>query len=244
MKLAFISDLHLSPDTPHNNHLLFQLLEKWQHEVHALYILGDFFDYYLGDDDNSEFNHNIKKALLHFTHHKPAYFIGGNHDFAVSHKFAHETGVQLLKDLTTIQAGDKTILLSHGDTFCTLDIKYQRMKKILRNPFLVFLLRRTPLSWRYKLKEKLENKSAETFNSEPDKTYQVVDNTIAEIAEKHHASIVIHGHTHRPGKYLIQNGSNTIERYEIPDWADRPGGGYILLDQNTFIIHDPAQNNK
>jgi len=237
LKLAFISDLHLSPDTPQNNQLLFNLLKSWQHSLDALYILGDFFDYYLGDDDNNEFTLSVKKAFSEFTKNVPIYFIGGNHDFGLGHIFVRETGVKIIRDLSTIEVANNTILLSHGDAFCTLDIKYQRMKKVLQNPLLMYILRKTPLSWRYKLKEALESKSAKVFNTEPNETYHVVDSTIAKIARQKHANIVIHGHTHKPGRYLIKTDDLTIERYEIPDWADRSGGGYIMLEDENIHIH-------
>jgi len=237
LKLAFISDLHLSPDTPDNNQLLFNLLKSWQHSLDALYILGDFFDYYLGDDDNNEFTLSIKNAFREFTKHTPIYFIGGNHDFGLGKIFVHETGIKIIRDLTTIKVGNNTIMLSHGDAFCTLDIKYQRMKKVLQNPLLKYILRKTPLSWRYKLKEALENKSAKSFNSMPNETYHVVDSTIIKLAKPRQANIVIHGHTHKPGHYLIKTDNSTIERYEIPDWADRDGGGYILLEDESIHIY-------
>lgn len=238
MKLAFISDLHLCPKTKQHNQLFFAMLLKWQTELDALYILGDFFDYWLGDDDHNHFISEMKQALSSFTKHKPIYFIGGNHDFGVGKRFARETGITLISDLTVIKVGDNNILLSHGDTFCTLDIKYQKMKKILQNPVLMFILLRIPLSWRYKLKETLERKSAKVFDKEPNDTYLVVATTIATIAQQKNANIVIHGHTHRPGKYLINTSNNqTIIRYEIPDWADRLPGGYIAIDDDTIEIH-------
>jgi UDP-2,3-diacylglucosamine hydrolase len=239
LKLAFISDLHLSPDTPENNQILFNLLESWQQSLDGLYILGDFFDYYLGDDDNNEFMLSIKHAFREFTRHTPIYFLVGNHDFGVGKIFVHETGITIIRDLTTIKVANNTILLSHGDTFCTLDVKYQRMKKILQNPILMYILRKTPLSWRYKLKDTLEKKSANAFNSMPQDTYHVVDSTIINFAKQKHANIVIHGHTHKPGRYLIKADNLTIIRHEIPDWADRDGGGYIMLEDDNIHIHYP-----
>jgi UDP-2,3-diacylglucosamine hydrolase len=243
LKLAFISDLHLSPNTPDNNQILFNLLESWQHNLDGLYILGDFFDYYLGDDDNNEFTLSIKNAFRKFTKYTPIYFIVGNHDFGLGRGFAKETGIKIIRDLTTIKVANNTIMLSHGDTFCTLDIKYQRMKKILQNPLLKYILRKTPLSWRYKLKETLENKAAGDFNAMPQDTYHVVDNTIIKFAKPRHANIVIHGHTHKPGHYSIKMDSSTIERYEIPDWADRDGGGYIMIEDDKIQLYYPTQND-
>jgi UDP-2,3-diacylglucosamine hydrolase len=236
LKLAFISDLHLSPDTPQNNQLLFDLLKTWQHSLDGLYILGDFFDYYLGDDDNNEFTLSIKKAFKEFTQYAPIYFLVGNHDFGLGKIFARETGIKIIPDLSIIKIAGNTILLSHGDTFCTLDIKYQRMKKILQHPLLMYILRKTPLSWRYKLKETLEKKSAGAFNSMPENTYHVVDSSIVGMALQYQANLVIHGHTHKPGRYLIKTDNLDIWRYEIPDWSDRTPGGYILLENEDIQI--------
>lgn len=240
LKLAFISDLHLSPEEPSKNKLLINLLNQWQNELDGLYILGDFFDYYLGDDDNNPFMLSIKEAFSKFTTTTPIYFLGGNHDFGIGKKFVKETKIQLIKDLSVITVLDNNILLSHGDTFCTLDTKYQRMKKILQNPLILFILRKTPLSWRYKLKEKLEHESTVVFNNQPQETYNVVDSTIIRIAREKNTNIVIHGHTHNPGKYLINSGNQTIERFEIPDWMDNTPGGYILLEDNSINIHMPS----
>lgn len=239
MKLAFISDLHLSPYTAQSNQIFFDLLMKWRRSLDGLYILGDFFDYYLGDDDNNDFITSVKQALMEFNTYVPTHFMVGNHDFAVGNSFAKETGVNLISDLSSIKVDGHTILLSHGDTFCTLDVKYQRLKKILRNPLLIYILRQTPLSWRYKLKEILENKSAETFNKEAASTYLVVDDTISKIANKTAANTVIHGHTHNPGLYRITSGDQVICRYEIPDWKDHYPGGYVMLENGQFSIFIP-----
>ena len=239
MKIAFISDLHLSPTTPHANKIFAELMIKWQAELDALYILGDFFDYWLGDDDSNDFIINIKNIFKQFTKHKPIYFITGNHDFGLGKVFVRETGITKLRDCSILKSGNNRILLSHGDVFCSLDIQYQRMKTILQNPILIAIGRKTPLSWRHKLKEFLENKSAASFNLKPAHTYHVVDDTVIEIAKKHKANIVIHGHTHRPGKYEIIRDSYTVNRFEIPDWADRNPGGYILLTDGNLKVFYP-----
>jgi UDP-2,3-diacylglucosamine hydrolase len=237
LKIAFISDLHLSPNTHHANQIFAELMVKWQTELDALYILGDFFDYWLGDDDSNDFIINIKNIFKQFTQHKPIYFITGNHDFGLGKVFVRETGIIKLRDCSILTSGNDRILLSHGDIFCSLDIQYQRMKKILQNPVLMAIGRKTPLSWRYKLKEFLEHKSAKSFNSKPAHTYHIVDDTVTNIAKKLQANIVIHGHTHRPGKYEITKDEYTVNRFEIPDWADRNPGGYILLEDGKFRIH-------
>lgn len=237
MKLIFISDLHLSPNTPNANQLFFQLLAKWQGQIDGLYILGDFFDYWLGDDDDNSFISAMRTHLKQFSLTTPIYFRGGNHDFAVGKKFAKQTGMQLIPDMTTLKIGNETILLSHGDTFCTLDLGYQKMKRILQNPIVMFILRKIPLKLRYKLKESLESKSHATTNSRPEHHYMVVDESILSYVERANATVVIHGHTHRPGSYLLRSKNATpIRRYEIPDWQDHQAGGYIELNNNQINI--------
>lgn len=237
MKLIFISDLHLSPNTPEANQIFFQLLTQWQGQIDGLYILGDFFDYWLGDDDDNNFISATRNHLKNFSLTTPIYFRGGNHDFAVGKKFAKQSGMQLIPDMTTLKIGDNIILLSHGDTFCTLDVGYQKMKRILQNPVVMFILRRIPLRLRYKLKESLESKSHATTNSRPEHHYMVVNESILGYAEQANATIIIHGHTHRPGYYsLMSKNATLIHRYEIPDWQDHVPGGYIELNNNQVSI--------
>jgi UDP-2,3-diacylglucosamine hydrolase len=130
--------------------------------------------------------------------------------------------------------------LSHGDVFCSLDIGYQRMKKILQNPITMFILRKIPLSWRYKLKDMLKNKSSSTsYNPYNQHIYQVVDNTVAQFAKKYKADVVIHGHTHKPNYYQVKLDDNiVITRIEIPDWVNRKPGGYVILEDTTIKIYD------
>lgn len=106
----------------------------------------------------------------------------------------------------------------------------------------MFLLRQIPLSWRYKLKEKLEHKASGSFNTKPQEIYHVVDSSIAKIANQHRANIIIHGHTHNPGCYTINSTHGTLTRFEIPDWADRPAGGYVLLDNDHIEIINSLPN--
>ena len=241
MKIVFISDLHLSPTTVEHNQIFYQLLIKWQNEaINGLYILGDFFDYWLGDDDDTPFTREMSQQLHQFSQSVPIYFRGGNHDFALGRKYAKRCGMKLIKDMHVLKIANNSILLSHGDTFCSLDLGYQKMKKILQHPLTLFIGRRLPLSWRRKLKEILEKKSGTQTNSKPEHIYHVVDQTIVEYAKAANSDIVIHGHTHRLGSYIIQRqGSAPIYRYEIPDWQDHPPGGYIIVEDDKIQIVNP-----
>ncbi len=238
MKIAFISDLHLSPNTFDSNQLFYSLMQRFEKELDALYILGDFFDYWIGDDDNNVFISEIKSSFKNFTKIKPLYFIRGNHDFGLGKRFAKETGITLLNDCSILNIESNRILLSHGDMFCTLDTGYLRFKKIIQNPLVMFLLRKIPLKWRYKLKDKLESKSNTAYDPLRQHIYKVVDASVVKTADKYNANIVIHGHTHDPAHYKIklENGKE-LSRIEIPDWVDHKAGGYVLLDGENITIH-------
>ncbi|MCX8514115.1 MAG: UDP-2,3-diacylglucosamine diphosphatase [Burkholderiales bacterium] len=236
MKIVLISDLHLAPETLSANNKFAQLMQQWQHEIDALYILGDFFDSWCGDDDDNLFIQQIKNIFTNFTKHKPIYFMVGNHDFVLGKRFAQATGVEIIADETVVKIADNLILLSHGDRFCSLDKGHQKLRFFLYNRFILSLLTKIPLSWRYKIKEKLKKKSEAVYNAKPQETYLVVNKTILKFANKYGANIVIHGHTHNPGKYQVASPEKNIVRYEIPDWADRDPGGYILINNNNIDI--------
>lgn len=239
MKLIFISDLHLSINAPEKNRLFYQCLQQWQGKIDGLYILGDFFDHWLGDDDSNHFIEEMKEQLRSFAQTTPVYFRGGNHDFALGKRFARETGIQLIPDMTTVYTGKNKILLSHGDTFCTLDLGYQKMKRIIQNPIVIFILRKIPLSWRYKIKEKMENGSKKSNSvQKAAHIYDVVDRTIAHYVVRAGADTVINGHTHHPGHYTILAADKIINRYETPDWEDNPAGAYLSYDDGIFTFQN------
>lgn len=236
--IIFISDLHLIETKPEKNQVFASLMNKWENEnIEALYILGDFFDYWVGDDDINQFTTFIKNIFICFTKKIPVYYLTGNHDFAIGKKFCKETGIKIIKDLTIINLNKKRILLSHGDRFCTLDKNYLRFKKIIQNKILLAILKKTPLSWRYKIKDFLEYKN----HQKPQKlkntaNFRVVDQEIIKTMKKLKTEILIHGHTHKPGKYQLENH---LWRLETPDWVDRAPGGYLEYDNNNFTLHVP-----
>ena len=236
MNIVFISDLHLSPNTTNANQIFLQLLDEWVLKYDALYILGDFFDYWIGDDDTNDFIERIKLALYKFTQQKPIYFITGNHDFALGKLFAKQTGIEIIKDLSTLEVLNYRILLSHGDIFCTLDKPYQRMKMILQNKLVLFLLKKLPLKIRYQIKNKLKQTNKKNYNRLNQENYSVVDMAVIQYALNKNCNLVINGHTHNPGLYLLEVNDIKIIRYELPDWQDRKCGGYLEFNNGIFNL--------
>lgn len=240
MKIIFISDLHLSANTIANNVIFCNLLSKWVKEIDQLYILGDLFDTWIGDDDQNEFISQIQKALKEFSQYKPVFFIRGNHDYLIGKKFSQLTGVKILPDLTIIQQDDLKIMLSHGDAFCTLNKSYQWFKLFYNNRLIKFISANLPLKLRKKILYYVQvtatkNKSHKDKPYAGDK-YKVNHKTIINLANKLGASTIIHGHTHDPNIEYLNDGINTFTRAEIPDWQHNKAGGYLLLEDSQLSL--------
>lgn len=224
MTYLFISDLHLSPDHPRLVRGFLALLQDYQQKQTQLYILGDWFNAWIGDDNRSAWLDEIVVALQKFTSQgNQVYFQVGNRDFALSQTFLNQFSGQLLPDITMLNIHGRIYRLEHGDALCTDDVAYQRFKKIIRNPVLVFILRRTPLSFRKKLAEGFRQKS---HASKQEKHYNIMDvNQHAVDAALKDVDVLIHGHTHRP---MIHHEINNKQRIVLGDWREETGEAMIL----------------
>lgn len=229
MNYIFISDLHLDESTPNKTQYFKLFMQKIENDTDRLYILGDFFDFWCGDDDRNDFIDDVKGILLNFK--KPIFFLGGNHDFIVGKRFAKETHITLLKELSVIHTPKHNILISHGDVFCSLDLNHQKFRSLIQNPIIILMLKLLPLHIRHKIKNKLKNKSHHTYNNHPKETYLPVDETILKFCKEKNANLVINGHSHLPNFYNIKNSD--IKRIEIPDWVDRSYGGYVCYNTDS-----------
>ena len=199
-KTFFISDLHLEEKEPQIAQQFLAFLENCEENVDALYILGDLFEAWIGDDDETPFHQNIIHALKTATQKKlPIFFMRGNRDFLIGKKFLQATGCQLLPDETKITLYGTPLLLMHGDTLCTQDVAYLKWRKKARNPILhtlLFLL--LPLAIRRKIAHKMRRKSAQHTQSLKQEIMDVTQEEVERIMKKHAVTYLIHGHTHRP----------------------------------------------
>lgn len=196
MTYLFIADLHLSPNHPRLVRGFFDLLDEYKNKNTQLYILGDWFNAWIGDDDQSEWLDHIVAALKQFTEAgNQIYFLVGNRDFALGQPFLDQFSGLLLPETDTLYIQGIHCRIEHGDALCTDDVSYQRFKKIIRHPLLLGLLKCTPLSFRRKLANGFRKKSHQAQQS---KSYEIMDvhpqaveNALKDV------DLLIHGHTHR-----------------------------------------------
>lgn len=223
MTYLFIADLHLSPDHPRLVRGFLDLLDAYQNKHTQLYILGDWFNAWIGDDYTAPWLDEVVAHLKQFSQAagNHIYFIVGNRDFALGQKFLDQFSGQLLPDVYTLYIGSQRVRLEHGDALCTDDVSYQKFRKIIRNPIILAILKKTPLAFRQKLAEGFRKKSQQANQV---KSYDVMDvNADAVEQALQRSDVLIHGHTHRPN---IHN-EHRKPRIVLGDW--RTDAAQILV---------------
>lgn len=221
-KTLFIADLHLSADRPDITDCFLRFLDNLTEEVESLYILGDLFEVWIGDDDVNPFTNLIADALLK-TKNKgiPVYFIHGNRDFLLRKKFALRAGMTLLPEREVINLFGVNTLIMHGDELCTNDIAYQKFRKKARGwwwPNLVLLL---PLGIRRRIAEKGRKVSKNNQMQLTDEIMDVTPDEVVKCMHLHNVKRLIHGHTHRPAKHRVKLTTGEGERIVLGDWYEQ-----------------------
>ena len=229
MSTLLISDLHLTEERPEANERFIALLEKQGRAADALYILGDFFEYWIGDDDLAEpFNAVIASLLKDLTRRGvPVYLMHGNRDFLIGEGFCAATGASLLQDPTVLEiAGVKTLLM-HGDTLCTDDLDYQAWRRKARDAAFQAAFLAKPLDERRQQVHQMREKSRQVVQEKTAEIIDVNDEAVRQALRSHAVRRLIHGHTHRPGRHAIEVDGKRCERWVLPDWYGR--GGYLRV---------------
>lgn len=208
MTTLFISDLHLEADRPDIGKQFLDFMETEATEADDLYILGDLFEAWVGDDDPNSHYFAIKRALRKLVDKGiPVYFMHGNRDFMIGNGFANETGVTILEDPYKITMYGRRTLLSHGDYLCTDDVQYQRVRAMVRNPDWQASMRAKPLKERLRIAQEARRQSMEqTINMSLD------------IMDVNQDTVFLHGHTHRPAVHDVDLGGRTGKRIVLGDW--------------------------
>ncbi len=226
-KTIFISDLHLEENRPDITQRFLQWLDTCDSSVDALYILGDLFEVWIGDDENTPFHRDMIQALKSAAQKGfPIYFIHGNRDFLLGKAFFQQTGCQLLPDETKIAVYQTPVLIMHGDTLCTQDMAYRKARKKLRNPFLQTLFLLLPLKLRKNMAAKMRAKSMEHTQSTSLDIMDVTQSEVERVMQKHQVSYLIHGHTHRPFFHEFFLDASKALRIVLGAWHH---GGNMLI---------------
>ncbi len=230
MSTLFISDLHLCADRPQGSRAFFGFLEREARGADALYILGDLFEYWVGDDDlDDAFNAAVVSALGRLVAGGvPVYLMHGNRDFVIGDAFARASGVTLLPDPTLLMLHGQAVLLMHGDTLCTLDVEYQAFRREARSQVWIGNLMRQPLAQRKAAVEALRRKSEQEKRVKPAEIMDVAPSEVDAVLRRYNYPRLIHGHTHRPARHVHLVDGHACERWVLADWYQ--GGSYLACD--------------
>ncbi|WMC11585.1 UDP-2,3-diacylglucosamine diphosphatase [Oceanimonas pelagia] len=215
----FIADLHLSAGRPDITAAFLHFMEHEAPEADALYVLGDLFEFWIGDDEPSTLNRQVAAAFrICREGGTPVYYIHGNRDFMLGRRFAAEAGMTLLPEHKVIDLYGEPALIMHGDTLCTDDAGYQRFRRITRLGWLQWLFLRLPLQKRLKIADGIRGRSA---RSKQEKSVTIMDVNQAEVERQMRRAGVrrlIHGHTHRPAVHDFELDGRPVQRLVLGDW--------------------------
>ena len=250
----FVSDVHLSAAHPSTAAAFVDFLAR---EVAGrssrLFILGDLFEYWAGDDDlDAPFNRRIVDSLRALADDGiELAFMAGNRDFLIGDQFAKTARIAFLPDPYRLEIGGLSLMLSHGDVLCTDDIDYQRFRTMVREPAWQEAFLARPLAERRAIIGDMRTKSE---TAKRDKTSDIMDvnaDAVARLFADHGQTRLIHGHTHRPAHHVLDVGSAQCERWVLPDWdaeAQPPRGGALILENGEVraldIMGAPQPNKR
>ena len=219
MSTLFVSDLHLEAERPDIGNQFIEFLKNEAMEADELYILGDLFEAWVGDDDPNTHYAKIKMAIRKVVDKGvPVYFMHGNRDFMIGRRFANETGVEILNDPYPVDMYGQKALLSHGDALCTDDTQYQRVRVMTRNPDWQASILAKPLKERLRIAAEARRQSLErTLNLSMD-IMDVNQDEVRRVITTHGVDVLLHGHTHRPDIHTIDLGNRKAKRIVLGDW--------------------------
>lgn len=219
MTTLFISDLHLEADRPDIGKQFLHFMDTEAREADDLYILGDLFEAWVGDDDPNTHYFAIKRALRGLVDRGiPVYFMHGNRDFMIGKDFANETGVQILEDPHKVTMYGRSTLLSHGDILCTDDVQYQRVRAMVRDPDWQASMRAKPLKERLRIAQEARRQSLEQTINKSLEIMDVNEDEVKRVIQEHKVDVLLHGHTHRPAVHDVDLGNRTAKRIVLGDW--------------------------
>ncbi|NVK22830.1 MAG: UDP-2,3-diacylglucosamine diphosphatase [Kangiellaceae bacterium] len=234
--IHFISDLHLCEERPD----LTALFNKYMNEIaphsNELYVLGDLFESWIGDDDDSEFAESIIAQFKAYSDSgKKLYFQHGNRDFLLADEFSKQTGGIIIDEVSPLAIGDQKALLMHGDSLCWDDVDYLKFRQMVRSQEWQNQLLSQPLAVRRAIAADLRQKSKEAQENKAESICDVHPQAIEEVLQENKATILIHGHTHRPDFHDIEIGGKHCQRIVLSDWGEQ--GNYLTVNGTDIESH-------
>ena len=225
-----ISDLHLTPSMPLTAQRFFDFCEKDAPKVEAVFILGDLFEYWVGDDASasSPFQQEVQRAIANLSAKVKTYYIHGNRDFLIGKSFIKKTGMTLLPDPSVVELASHKWVLAHGDALCTADIGYQVFRSWVRKPWVQKLFLTLPLNWRKGVAQHLRSNSHSQYQTQQRSAasqlkMDVTREACATVMKDQSGDRLIHGHTHLPAHHKESMDTQAWQRWVLSDWdLDHP----------------------
>ena len=226
-----ISDLHLTNVEEDKIVFFANFCKKYASKADQLFILGDLFNIWIGDDVSLLSYKKIISILRDLSQSTKVFVMAGNRDFLLSKQFEFESGCQLINEPFILEHNSKKFLLIHGDSLCTDDINYQKLKKILRNPLTQFIFLKLSKKFRLKLTGQLRKKSIEAQKYKTEELMDVNQEATDLLMSKYPGFDLIHGHTHRQKTHKEEKYS----RHVLGDWSNAKGNAIKITDKLEWL---------
>lgn len=242
MAYYFISDLHLQADNKAKIKALLQFLDDIHADANALYILGDYFEYWIGDDNRQHGLDEVIDAMRQFAVSTPLYFMRGNRDFLIGNQFAQQCHLHLLDDPHVINIGQQNILLMHGDLLCTDDHEYFTFRAMTRTTEWQQNFCQKSVEERINIAEGLRQQSKKAMQNKTDAIMDVNEATVTHYFESNHLHTMIHGHTHRPAIHRYRRNNQNFIRFVLSDWHTT--ATYLKISADRYVFVSPNVNEQ
>ena len=239
MATLFIADLHLQTEEPAITAGFLRFLQGEARQADALYILGDLFEAWIGDDDPNPLHQQIASAIKAVVDAGvPCYFIHGNRDFLVGQRFARQSGMLLLAEEERLDLYGREVLIMHGDTLCTDDPGYLAFRAKVHTPWIQRLFLALPMLIRRRIAARMRADSKAANSSKSMDIMDVNPQAVVDAMERHHVQWLIHGHTHRPAVHELQANGQPAWRVVLGAWHSE-GSMVKVTPDDVELIHFP-----
>ena len=226
-----IADLHLTTVELDKIDLFNKFCTDYAAQADQLFILGDLFHSWIGDDISLDNYQPIIDILKNLSKTTKVLIMLGNRDFLLANEFERKSGCQIIKEPFELKHNNKIYLLVHGDSLCTDDVDYQKLKKVLRNPIIQFIFLHSPKNLRLKLTGQLRKKSVEALKYKVVEIMDVNQSTVDNLMANHPCTDLIHGHTHRQNTHMMEG----YTRYVLGDWSNKQGNAIKLEETLDWL---------